>query len=120
MTKPVFTQITCCFLLIASAAPSGKAAEFYQVRGGIPNSQYFFKANTVGNQYLFFIGNSVLAGTGLKEMNLRCAFFDMTGPWWTYIQESGKTYGWFMGDAVHANARGCQIIGRLLEIWFKP
>jgi len=49
----------------------------------------------------------------------RCAFFDMTGPWWAYIQDSGKTYGWFMGDAVHANARGCQIIGRLLETWFQ-
>lgn len=49
----------------------------------------------------------------------KCAFFDMTGPWWAYIQESGKTYGWFMGDAVHANARGCQIIGRLLQFWFK-
>jgi len=49
----------------------------------------------------------------------KCAFFDITGPWWAYIQESGKTYGWFMGDAVHANARGCQIIGRLLEMWFK-
>ncbi len=49
----------------------------------------------------------------------KCAFFDMTGPWWTYIQESGKTYGWFMGDSVHANSRGCQIIGRLLEYWFK-
>ncbi len=49
----------------------------------------------------------------------KCAFFDMTGPWWEYIQNSGKTYGWFMGDAVHANARGCQIIGRLLECWFK-
>ena len=49
----------------------------------------------------------------------KCAFFDMTGPWWAYIQDSGKTYGWFMGDAVHANSRGCQIIGRLLETWFK-
>ena len=49
----------------------------------------------------------------------KCAFFDMTSPWWTYIQGSGKTYGWFMGDAVHGNARGCQIIGRLLEIWFR-
>lgn len=49
----------------------------------------------------------------------RCAFFDMTGPWWSYIQESGKYYGWFMGDAVHANERGCQIIGRLLREWFK-
>jgi lysophospholipase L1-like esterase len=50
----------------------------------------------------------------------KCAFFDMTGPWWAYIQNSGKTYGWFMGDAVHANNRGCQIIARLLEAWFKP
>jgi len=49
----------------------------------------------------------------------KCAFFDMTGPWWAYIQGSGKTYGWFQGDAVHANGRGCQIIGRLLETWFK-
>ena len=49
----------------------------------------------------------------------KCAFFDMTSPWWTYIQDSGKTYGWFMGDAVHANQRGCQIIARLLENWFK-
>ena len=49
----------------------------------------------------------------------KCAFFDMTGPWWAYIQDSGKCYGWFMGDAVHGNARGCQIIGRLLEGWFK-
>lgn len=50
----------------------------------------------------------------------KCAFFDMTGPWWKYVQDTGKTYGWFMGDAVHANQRGCQIIGRLLEIWFQP
>ncbi len=49
----------------------------------------------------------------------KCAFFDMTGPWWTYIQNSGMCYGWFMGDSVHANARGCQIIGRMLEAWFK-
>ena len=51
-------------------------------------------------------------------MEEKCAFFDMTSPWWTYVQDSGKTYGWFRGDAVHANARGCQIIGRLLQRWF--
>ncbi|MBM4156171.1 MAG: SGNH/GDSL hydrolase family protein [Lentisphaerae bacterium] len=49
----------------------------------------------------------------------KCAFFDMTGPWWEYIQSTGMTPGWFMGDAVHANARGCQIIGRLLQAWFR-
>jgi lysophospholipase L1-like esterase len=49
----------------------------------------------------------------------KCAFFDMTGPWWEYIQKSGKTPGWFYGDSVHANDRGCQIIGRLLREWFR-
>jgi lysophospholipase L1-like esterase len=48
-----------------------------------------------------------------------CAFFDIAGPLWEYIRNSGKTVGWFMGDRVHANARGCQLIGRLLEAWFK-
>ncbi|MDA3924843.1 MAG: hypothetical protein PF904_09115 [Kiritimatiellae bacterium] len=48
----------------------------------------------------------------------KCAFFDITSPWWSYIEDTGKTYGWFMGDAVHANKRGCQIIGRLLDMWF--
>ena len=47
-----------------------------------------------------------------------CAFFDMAGPLWEYIRNSGKTVGWFMRDGVHANERGFQIIGRLLEAWF--
>jgi len=57
---------------------------------------------------------------GMKKVcaEEKCAYFDMTAPWWKYIEESGQTYGWFMGDAVHANARGCQIIGRLMEIYF--
>lgn len=41
----------------------------------------------------------------------KCAFFVLTGPGWAYIEGSGKTYGGFMGEAVHANARGCQVIG---------
>ena len=49
----------------------------------------------------------------------KCGFFDMSGPWWTYLQESGMAYGWFMRDPVHANERGHQIIGRLLETWFR-
>lgn len=71
MTMPAFKKAFACVLLGAWAAWTAPAADFYQVRGGIPNSQHFFKANTVGNQYLFFIGNSVLAGAGLKDANLR-------------------------------------------------
>ncbi len=59
---------------------------------------------------------------GMKKVceEEKCAYFDMTAPWWKYIEESGKTYGWFMGDSVHANERGCQIIARLLERYFQP
>ncbi len=43
-----------------------------------------------------------------------CEFVDLTGEFWKYIQDSGKCYGWFMRDVVHANDRGFQVIGRLL------
>jgi lysophospholipase L1-like esterase len=50
----------------------------------------------------------------------KCEFLDMTGPWWQYVQDSGKTYGWFRGDDVHANDRGTQILARILEKYFAP
>lgn len=49
-----------------------------------------------------------------------CGFVDMTGPWWQYVEQSGKDYGWFRRDAVHANGRGFQILGRTLEKFFAP
>ena len=49
-----------------------------------------------------------------------CGFIDMTGPWWRYVQQSGRDYGWFQRDRVHANERGFQILGRLLEQFFAP
>ncbi|OGV70527.1 MAG: hypothetical protein A3K19_24710 [Lentisphaerae bacterium RIFOXYB12_FULL_65_16] len=50
----------------------------------------------------------------------KCEFLDMTAPWWQYVLDSGKTYGWFRGDAVHANERGTQILARVLEKYFAP
>ncbi|MCL1921001.1 MAG: GDSL-type esterase/lipase family protein [Kiritimatiellaeota bacterium] len=50
----------------------------------------------------------------------KCGFFDMTGIWWQYILDSGTCYGWFMRDYVHANERGFQTIGRMLEINYRP
>ena len=50
----------------------------------------------------------------------KCAFLDMTGPWWQFVQDSGCTYGYFRRDNVHANERGFQILGRILERFFAP
>lgn len=65
-------------------------------------------------------------GEGYRSRLMRMAaeekveFFDMTGPWGQYIRESDKARGWFMRDPVHANERGFQILGRILEIYFSP
>ena len=71
MISTSLKRTSFCSLLIACAVATAQAADFYKIRDGIPNSQYFFKINRSGNQYLFFIGNSVLAGKGLKDQGLR-------------------------------------------------
>ncbi|HEY3321446.1 MAG TPA: SGNH/GDSL hydrolase family protein [Planctomycetota bacterium] len=50
----------------------------------------------------------------------KCEFLDMTGPWGQYIRESTRTMGWFKRDPIHANERGSQILGRILEKYFSP
>ncbi len=50
----------------------------------------------------------------------KAAFFDMTAPWGRYVRESGKELAWFKRDAIHANERGEQVIGRMLAAYFAP
>jgi len=63
-------------------------------------------------------------GSGYRSRLMRMAaeekveFLDMTGPWGRYIRESDQARGWFMRDPVHANERGFQILGRILEKYF--
>lgn len=66
-----------------------------------------------------FSTDNYRAGLARVAAEEKCAFFDMTGPWGRYVRDAGVTPGWFWGDSVHANERGCQIIGRLLELWFR-
>ena len=47
-------------------------------------------------------------------------FLDMRGPWGRYIRESPQAMGSYKRDVVHANDRGKQILGRILEAYFAP
>ena len=47
-------------------------------------------------------------------------FLDMAGPWGRYIHDSEHALGSFKRDRVHANDRGKQILGRILERFFAP
>jgi len=61
------------------------------------------------------------AGSGYRSRLLRlageegCAFLDLTGPWGRYVKDQPQHVGWFMRDPVHANERGFQILGRIVE-----
>jgi len=46
------------------------------------------------------------------------AFLNMEAPWAGYVRESGKDLDWFKRDPIHANERGEQILGRVLESYF--
>jgi hypothetical protein len=50
----------------------------------------------------------------------KCGYFDMTTPWKTYIANSGYALDSFKRDVVHANDRGKQILGRLMQRFFAP
>jgi len=64
------------------------------------------------------------AGTGYRSqlLNLakvlRTGFFDLRGAWGEYLLGCGQPLARFMRDPVHANARGGQILARVLERYF--
>jgi hypothetical protein len=60
--------------------------------------------------------------TRLRKLALEenCEFLDMTGPWGRYIRQAKHALGSFKRDAVHANDRGKQVLGRILDAYFAP
>lgn len=48
------------------------------------------------------------------------ATFDMRGAWEDYLAQSPHPREWYQRDFVHANARGKQVLGRLLLEFFRP
>lgn len=76
------------------------------------DKQWAYDADPKGDSY-----RSRLARLAAEE---RAEFVNMTGPWGDYIRRSDKARGWFMRDPVHANERGFQILGRILERYFSP
>jgi len=65
-------------------------------------------------------------GTGYRDrlfkmaLEERVEYINLTQPWARFLKASKQPLGAFMSDAVHANARGCQLVGRLLELYFAP
>ena len=57
---------------------------------------------------------------GLEQLarETGAAFLDMETAWAEYIRNSGKELDWFKRDPIHANERGEQIPGRILESYF--
>jgi lysophospholipase L1-like esterase len=76
------------------------------------DKEWAYDADPTGDSY-----RSRLARLAAEE---QAEFVNMTGPWGEYLRRSDKDRGWFMRDPVHANERGFQILGRILERYFAP
>lgn len=57
-------------------------------------------------------------GLELLASDTGAAFLDMELAWAGYIRESDKDLDFFKRDPIHANERGEQILGRILESYF--
>ena len=51
---------------------------------------------------------------------LHVEFLDTATFWHNYLGQSGKPWQWFQRDTVHGNDRGKQIVGRIIEAYFRP
>jgi hypothetical protein len=66
------------------------------------------------------------AGGGYRDRLYKMAveekveYLNLTQPWAQFLKASKQPLTAFMSDAVHANARGCQLAGRILELYFAP
>ncbi|HUT35039.1 MAG TPA: GDSL-type esterase/lipase family protein [Planctomycetota bacterium] len=60
---------------------------------------------------------SRLMALAIKE---GCEFLDLEGAWGAYLLGIRQPYAWLMRDEVHANARGAQVLARILERFFAP
>jgi len=58
--------------------------------------------------------------TGLRALAAEesVAFVDIGLAWNEYMAHCGRSYEWFMRDAVHANDRGREVLARLLHAYF--
>ena len=57
-------------------------------------------------------------GLELLARETGAAFLDMEAAWAGYVRESGKDLDWFKRDPIHANERGEQILGHILDSYF--
>ena len=47
-------------------------------------------------------------------------YFDMKSAWGAYLAQSNAAYDYYLRDPVHANARGRQVLTRMLSAYFAP
>lgn len=96
-----------------------------QCRANLPELEVLLLSPTFGAPHNLQTGpteaykayQAALPKLAAKE---NCGYFDMTTPWQDYIASSSYALDSFKRDVVHANDRGKQILGRLMQRFFAP
>ena len=110
-------SIRCVIAQVKSAFPD---CEFLVLTGAVNSDGYNPFTQKNWKPEIDLNENCVRASTCRAAFAEDVEFLDLAGVWGTYILSAGQPYTWFQRDPVHANVRGKQVLGRILEAYFSP
>lgn len=81
-------------------------------RDGDPRTNPDFPVVPQGNDFRLQLAQ-MCAEAGVE-------YFDMKSAWGAYLTQSNASYDYYLRDPLHANARGRQVLARMLAAYFAP
>ena len=99
------------------SGPDGSAPEIMVLSGplgrdGDPRTNPAFRIVPSGNDFRLQLAQ-LCAEEGVE-------YLDMKSAWGAYLTSSNASYDYYLRDPVHANARGRQVLARILAAYFTP
>ena len=103
---------------------AGSACEIMLTTGAVANSRRcrseFLKHTRLPKEKAIELVDGFAARVRNVAAEERCEFLDTRAIWDAYAENAGKPVDWFRRDIIHANDRGKQVLGRILERYFAP
>ena len=99
------------------SGPDGSAPEIMVMSGplgrdGDPRSNPEFTVVPTGDDFRLQLAQMCAAAD--------VEYFDMKSAWGEYLSQSHASYDYYLRDPLHANARGRQVLARMLAEYFAP
>lgn len=101
---------------------AASSAEIMVTTGAVANSRRcrseFLKHTRLPQEQAVALTDGFIGRARAMAEEERCEFLDTRAIWDAYVKKAGESEDWFRRDVIHANDRGKQVLGRVLERYF--